>query len=195
MFFQPLVTQQLAMRAHPHLRTHVEHRTSRTTRQGSRADMFAKWNQEAVDLDPIWLREYGFERLHGAFWRESLHVSPAVGHTVNMYINTDRWLMAGNAQNQIGAFGTHATERAQQIGITGQRTAVYGGKMACYVMNLLGLGVVEGTRANGLVNGFRGELSHRRWRARFGKQPMGARQRHVVTRPNGNDAGHEQFKG
>ena len=61
---------------------------------------------------------------------------------MNVHVDADQGLMAGNAQHQIGAFGTNPPERAHQLGVTGQRAIVHGGKMARNIVDLFGLGVV-----------------------------------------------------
>lgn len=71
------------------------------------ANVFAEGHKQAVDLDPIAAREDLAERDHGLFWCGCPHVSPAIGHAVDMNIHADERLSTGNAQNEMSAFWTH----------------------------------------------------------------------------------------
>jgi hypothetical protein len=62
-------------------------------------------------------------------------------------------------------------------------------------MNLLGFDIVEGAGMDGLVNGFRSELTHGKRGASQGKQPVRAGQRHFVQGAGGDNAGDKQLEG
>jgi len=60
------------------------------------ADMLSKRHQEAIDFNPITLGEFFSERDHRLFGCGGLHVSPAIGHTMNVNVHADEWFTAGN---------------------------------------------------------------------------------------------------
>jgi hypothetical protein len=76
----------------------------------SRADMLAERHQQPVDLHPILPREFGFESDHGLLWRSRLHVTPPVRHAMNMHVDADVRLAAGNTQHQVSTLGANAFE-------------------------------------------------------------------------------------
>jgi hypothetical protein len=43
--------------------------------------MLPERDEEAIDVDPVLLRQDVFESDHGAFWRSCMHIPPAVGDT------------------------------------------------------------------------------------------------------------------
>ena len=75
------------------LLAHFEHRAHCAARPLSCADVFAKGNEQAVDLHPILLREFGFKSNHGLLWCGSLHIPPTIGLAMHMNINTNACLV------------------------------------------------------------------------------------------------------
>jgi hypothetical protein len=59
--------------------------------------MLPERDQQTIDLYPILPREHGFESGHSAFWSPRLDIAPAIGHPMDMNVDADVWLMAGNA--------------------------------------------------------------------------------------------------
>ncbi len=89
------------------LLTHVEHRTGRTMWPLPRAEVLAKGHEQAVDLHPILRWKFSFERRHGALRRSGVHVTPAVRHAVNVHVDANVRLTAGDAQHQIRTLGAN----------------------------------------------------------------------------------------
>jgi len=83
-----------------------------------RADVLAEWDQQPIDRCPVPRREPGLERRKRLLRRPGVDVTPAVRHAVDMRVHRDPWLVAGDRQHQVGAFGTDARERAQHGVVT-----------------------------------------------------------------------------
>src|SRR6266571_7334405 len=102
-----------AMGCHAGLLAHGEHRTGGAAGESAGADVLAERDEEAVDLDPIAPRQRRLERAHRFFRCPCLDVAPAVGDAVDVDINGDPRLAAGDAEHQMGALGADAVEREQ----------------------------------------------------------------------------------
>ena len=102
-----------------------EHRAFRASRQRARADVFAERDEQAVDLDPVTARELVFERDGGPLGRSRVDVPPAVGNAMNVYVDADVGLVAGDSQRQVGAFRPDAFEREQRLGLAWQRAFIF----------------------------------------------------------------------
>ena len=107
----------LTMCLYTDLQAHIQHRTSGAMREIASANMLTKWDEQAVDFDPIAAREFGFKRHHRFFRSRSLYIAPTVGHAMDMDVHADEWLFAGNAQNQVCTLRANAGERAQYLRI------------------------------------------------------------------------------
>jgi hypothetical protein len=59
--------------------------------------MFAKGHEQAVDVNPIFLRKFGFKGLHCLFGRGGFYISPAIGDAMDMYVHADTGLVAGDS--------------------------------------------------------------------------------------------------
>jgi len=142
------------------LLAHVEHRAGGAARSAPHTNMLAKRYQQAVDLHPVLLRQHGFESQRRTFRGALGNIAPPVGDTMDMDINSNRWLLTCNAQDQVGAFGTDTAERAQELGVTRQYPAMVRHNSACNRVYLWCFGLMEGAGVNRGVNGFWGELAH-----------------------------------
>ena len=102
-----------------------EHRTFRASRQRARADVFAERDEQAVDLDPVTARELVFERDGSLLGRSRPDVSPAVGDTMNVYVDADARLVAGDSKHEVGAFRPDAFKREQRLSLARQRAFIF----------------------------------------------------------------------
>src|SRR5262249_42429165 len=75
------------MRLNADLPAEFEDGALRAARQRGRADVFAEWNEQAVDLDPVTTRQLAFKRDRGLLRRARPDISPAVGHAMRVYVN------------------------------------------------------------------------------------------------------------
>jgi hypothetical protein len=87
-----------------------EDRAIRAARQRARADMFAEWNEQTVDLDPVTSRKFAFERDSGLLRLARPDISPAIGNAMYVYVNGDARLTAGDSERKVRAFRTDAFE-------------------------------------------------------------------------------------
>src|SRR4051812_42166129 len=69
------------------------------------ADMLAEGDEQAIDLDPVPLREPGLERREGLLRCPGVDVAPAIGDAVHVDIDRDPRLATADRQHQIGALG------------------------------------------------------------------------------------------
>src|SRR5262245_4501372 len=98
------ILRQLAMPFNADLAAEFKHRAFRASRQRARADVFAERDEQAVDLDPVTARELAFERDGSLLGRSRRDIPPAVGGAMNMYVDADARLIAGDPQREVGAF-------------------------------------------------------------------------------------------
>jgi hypothetical protein len=101
-----------------------EHKAFRASRQRARADVFAEGDEQAVNLDPVTARELAFERDGGLLGRSRTNVSPAVGDAMNVYVDADARLTAGDSKHEVGAFRPDAFKREQRLGLARQRAFI-----------------------------------------------------------------------
>ena len=178
----------------PSLLAHVEHRAGGAARSAPHTNMLAKRYEQTVNLHPVLLWQYGFESQHRAFRSALGNIAPPVGDAMDVDIDPNRWLLTRNAQDQVSAFGTDTTERAQDLGITRQYPAMGSHNLARNRVYLRRFSLVEGAGVDSLVNGFWGELAHSERRACQGKQPMCAGQSDGIQGTNRDDTGNEQLE-
>ena len=100
----------LSMPFNADLPTEFEHRAFRTSRERARTDVFTERDEQAVDLDPVTARELVFERDGSLLGCSRPDVSPAVGDAMNVYVDADARLTAGDSQHEVGAFRPDAFE-------------------------------------------------------------------------------------
>ena len=159
------------MLLHPNLLAHFRERTLGAFRQLACADVLAKGNQQAIDFNPIPLRQLGLQGSEGFFGRSGLDKAPAIGNAVNVNVHTDAGLLAGDAQHQIGALGTHSGKRSQGIEIAGQLTIVVGNQSVRDRQNLGGFGFVVGRGLNQSIDLLHAQLADLGWRSGNLQQP------------------------
>ena len=87
------------MTRHPNLSTKFQHWTRRAFRGDAGADVFSEGDEEFVDFDPVLGREHGFEGEHGLFGGFGVDVAPAVADSVDVDVNADSLLAAGDADD------------------------------------------------------------------------------------------------
>src|SRR5262249_9426804 len=98
----------LTMILDPSLLAHIRYRASGAVRPAPRTNMLAKRHQQTVDLHPILPRQHSFESQHSAFRGALGDIAPPVGDAMDMDIDSNRWLLTRNTQDQVSAFGTDA---------------------------------------------------------------------------------------
>ena len=96
---------------HSDLLAHIEYGTYRTSRDIAFAYMLAERNQQAIYLDPVTARQQRFKRLHGLFRRARSDIAPAVRYAMNVNVDANMGLVAGYAQNEVGALWAYTFER------------------------------------------------------------------------------------
>src|SRR2546423_6840636 len=101
------------MLRHPYLAAVLEHGTYRALGPRAGADVFPEWHEQPVDLDPVAARQHLLQRLLRLLRRACLHVTPAVHDAPYVDVHADARLVAGDAEREIGAFGSDAGERLQ----------------------------------------------------------------------------------
>jgi hypothetical protein len=136
--------------------------------------MLPERDKEAVDVDPVLLRQDVFEGGHGALRRSCVHVSPAVRNSVDVNIHANVWLVTRNTEDEMGAFGANTMERLQQPRVAWQRTAMVRDNTAGDVVNLRRFHVVKGAVRDRLLDHLWVELAYCGRSAGTGKQPMRA---------------------
>jgi hypothetical protein len=81
------------------LLAHVEDGAGAAFGEVAGADVFAEGDKEAVELDPELAREFLVEQRHCFFGRWSFDVAPAVGDSVDVDVDADARLAAGDAED------------------------------------------------------------------------------------------------
>lgn len=99
------------MLIHSDLLAHIEYGTYRASREIAFAYMLAERDQQAVYLDPVTAREQRLERLHSLFRRARSDITPAIRYAMNVDVDANMRLVAGYAQNEVGALWSYAFER------------------------------------------------------------------------------------
>jgi hypothetical protein len=86
-----------------YLAAHIEHRARRTARQPAGTDMLPERDQQTINLYPIGTRKNFFKRHRGLFRGWGVDIPPAIRDAVNMDIDGDPRLIAGNAEHEVSA--------------------------------------------------------------------------------------------
>src|SRR5690349_19591076 len=159
-----------------------------------RADMLPEWHQEPVDLDPVLLRQLVLERSHRSFWRRARDISPPVGHSVHVDIDTDALGPARDAHGQVRAFRTDAAKRGQHVEVARQLASELAHRSPSDLTNLRGLALVKAALLDERVDLPNGELGYLRRRRRALQQPNRDRQTDLIARANRDDARDELLK-
>jgi hypothetical protein len=103
------------MRCYADLAAIFEYRASRAVGQRARADVFAEWDEQSVDFDPIALWQDLFQFGHGLFGCACVDVAPSVGDAVHVNIYRDSRLAAGYSEREVCAFRANAAEGCQDV--------------------------------------------------------------------------------
>jgi hypothetical protein len=178
-----------------HLPAEFEHGAFRTSRQRARAYVFAERDEQAVDFDPVTARELAFERDGSPLWRSRPDVSPAVGDAMNVYVDADARLTAGDSQHEVGAFRPDAFKREQRLGLAWQRAFIFINGASRDPEDLLRFAFVKCAGVDQLIDLTRCEPADFERRARPREESSRRRDSHFVARADRDDAGHELLEG
>src|SRR5215217_6402671 len=102
----------------PYLLAHIQDWTGGAMRKIAGANVFSKWNEQTIDVDPMTFGKFRFELDHGLFGRGCLHIPPAIGHAMDMDIHTDEWILTRNSHHEVRTLGTNPRKRAQDFLVT-----------------------------------------------------------------------------
>lgn len=105
-----------------YLLAHIQNGTGGAAGQPPGADVLTERDKQAVDLHPVALGKLCLQCPSSLFRRPCPDISPTVGHAVDMDIDTDTRLTAGDGQHQIGALGTDAGEGEEGVIVTRYNT-------------------------------------------------------------------------
>ncbi len=97
----PRQTSPLAGNAH--LTAHFQEGTGRASGSVAGTDMFAEWDEPLVDFHPVSGRQNVLQRLHRAFGRPGADISPPIADPVNVDVDADPLLIAGDSESKVGA--------------------------------------------------------------------------------------------
>lgn len=136
------------MTRNPHLLAHFQHGTSRALWALPRANVFAKRNQQAIDIYPMTLGKDRFECDHRFFRCGGLDVTPTVGDPMDVDVHADVGLAASDAQHKVGALRSDARKRLQDFGIARQIPVELFDDTVCDLVDLLCFALVEGAVLN-----------------------------------------------
>src|SRR5262245_22149508 len=181
----------LAMPFNADLAAEFKHGAFRASRQRARADVFAERDEQAVDLDPVTARELAFERDGSLFGRSRRNVSPSIGDAMNVYVDADARLIAGDSQREVCAFRPDAFKREQRLGLARQRAFIFSNGASRDSEDLSRLAFVKCAVANQLIDFPRHEPADFERRARPREEFSRRRDGHFVARSDRDDAGHE----
>lgn len=113
----------LAMRRYSHLPAVLEKGAGGALGAFTRADVFSKRHEQAVDFDPVFPWQNRHERCRGLFRCGGGDVSPTVCHAVHMDIDADVRLTACDPEDKVRAFDSNTMEREQHVEVTRKRAA------------------------------------------------------------------------
>jgi hypothetical protein len=113
---------------------------------------------------------------------------------MDMDINPNKRLLTRNAQDQVSAFGTDTTERAQDLGVTRQYSAMGRHNLARNRVYLWCFGLMEGTGVDSVVNDFWSKLAYSERCARQGEELMRTGQSDGIKGTDRDDTSNEQLE-
>ena len=61
------------------------------------ANVFAKRHEQAIDVNPMFAREFGSEGFHRFFRRGGFDIAPTIRDAMDVDVHADGWLSAGDA--------------------------------------------------------------------------------------------------
>src|SRR5262245_60602780 len=173
------------------LPTEFEHRAILPSGQQARAYVFSERDEQAVDLDPVTSRELAFERDGSLLGRSRPDVSPAVGDAMNVYVDSDARLTAGDSQHEVGAFRPDAFKREQRLGLARQRAFIFTNDASRDPEDLSRFAFVKCAGADQLIDLTRREPADFERSARPREESSRRLDGHFVERSDRDDAGHE----
>ena len=80
------------------LMAHLEYGTGGTVGADAFADVLAKRDEQAVDLDPITLWKLFLQFDHGLFGSAGMHIAPTIDDAMDVDIDADAPLAASHAK-------------------------------------------------------------------------------------------------
>src|SRR5581483_11483293 len=95
------------------------------------ADVLAKWDQQAVDLERVARGELRLQRNHRLLGRGGVDVAPAVGHAVDVDVDRHPWLATADAEHQVSALRPDTGEREQEGFVARQCAAMLLHQQTC----------------------------------------------------------------
>ena len=91
------------MQRHADLLTPIKNWAGRTARELSGTPMLTEGYENAIDLDPEAAGKLLFKGHRRLFRRLGMDVSPPIGHALDVGIDRDTRLTAGDTQDKVGA--------------------------------------------------------------------------------------------
>jgi 5-formyltetrahydrofolate cyclo-ligase len=174
-----------------HLLAHLQHGTGGALGQVPCANVLSERYQQTVDLHPIALRKYLFERYHRLFRCRGSHITPAVGDAVHVDVHADVGLAVGDAQHKMSTFWSDTRERLQDLWITGQIPLEFVKDTARNLMDLGGFALVESAFLDQVVDLAWRELVYLGGCASALEQSLGSWQGYLVVGADGDHTRHQ----
>ena len=182
------------MRDHVHLVAHIEHRAGAALGPPAGADVFAEGDEQRVEFDPVVAGQFLFQDGHRFLGRLRVDVAPAIRDAVDVDVDADARLAAGDAEHEVRAFRADAFER-EQGGLVARELAVeFIDDTAGDAMDLPGFGRMEGGVVDQGVDGGRQQVRGFSGRASFREELAGGGDGDFVTRANRDDASDDEFE-
>mgnify|MGYP003581520106 CR=1 FL=1 len=113
------------MTSYAHLLADLKHGASGAARQLPSANMFSEWNKQAIDFNPVFCGQFGFQGNHRLLRRPCFNISPAIRHPVDVNIDADLSVATCDTEHQVGALGSDALDVQQRLPIAGQGATVF----------------------------------------------------------------------
>jgi len=100
-----------SVRLDTYLLAHIQYRAGGAFGERARTNVFAKRDKQTVNINPMFLRQFGFQGQHRLLRSAGFDIAPAIRHAMDVDIHTDNGLATGYAQRQIRTLRSHARKR------------------------------------------------------------------------------------
>src|ERR1044071_6655420 len=169
-----------------HLLAHIQYGTSGTMREAAGTNVFPKWDEQTIDINPILFRKFRFQLDHALFLRGRLYISPAIRDAVNVNVHANERLATGNSHHKMRALWTDTRKRTQGFFIAGKLAIELIYNTLCQLVNLNRLALMKCRLPDQRIDFIGGKPTHFLWRARFLEQSPRHGNCHLIVRTNRN---------
>jgi len=152
--------------------------------------MLAEWDEQVIERDPVWPRQFFSQSFLGLIGSSGLDVTPAVADSVNVGVYADARLSEAHRHHQVGGLPSDPVECQEFLDRPGDFSAVRLEQTFANIVNLSGLSPVESYRINCPLDPRYRQTKQALGRGTEGKEPVAGFGRRAILCPETEHTGN-----